>query len=175
VPRNVVLVGFSGTGKSQVGLALAGRLACSFFDTDDALVRRFGMPIGEVFRRHGEAAFREAEAEEVARACAGSGAVISLGGGAIVRDATFRAVRDGNLVVRLTASPETIFRRLTEARGAEERPMLAGERPLERIAALLAEREARYAEADRTVDTEGRSVEQVVDELLGIVRAPWPR
>jgi shikimate kinase len=101
--------------------------------------------------------------------------VISLGGGAIVADASFRVARDGNLLVRLTASPETIHRRLTEARGAEERPMLAGERPLDRIVALLREREARYAEADATVDTEGRTLEQVVEEVVRIVNAPWPR
>ncbi|HEY3078416.1 MAG TPA: shikimate kinase [Chloroflexota bacterium] len=175
MPRNVVLVGFSGTGKSQVGLALARRLDRPFVDTDEALVGRFGMAIGEVFRRYGEAAFREAEADEVARVCAGTGAVISLGGGAIVRDASLGLAREGNLVVRLAASPETILRRLTEARGAEERPMLSGERPLERITALLAEREARFSAADATIDTEGRTIEQVVDELMAVVQSPWPR
>ena len=169
-----MLVGFSGTGKSLVGRALAGRLGRCFVDTDEELVRRFGMPIGEVFRRHGEAAFRAAEADELARACGRQGAVLSVGGGAIVPDAGFRLAREGNLVVRLTASPETILRRLTEAPGAEERPMLAGERLLERITALLAAREARYAEADATVDTEGRTVEQVVDAIVPLVEARWP-
>jgi shikimate kinase len=175
VPRNVVLVGFSGTGKSRVGRALAERLGRAFVDTDERLVERFGMPIGEIFRRHGEAAFRAAEADEVARACRSRHAVIALGGGAIVRDESFRVARDRNLVVRLTARLETIHRRLSGAPGADERPMLAGERPLERIAALLAGREARYAEADVTLDTEGRTIAEVVDALLRIVEAPWPR
>jgi shikimate kinase len=175
VPGNVVLVGFSGTGKSHVGRELARRLGRPFVDTDQRLVERFGMPIGDVFRQQGEAAFRAAEAEEVAAACAGRDAVVALGGGAIVADDVFRAAREGNLVVRLTASLDTIYARLTSGPGAEERPMLAGDDPRGRMAALLASREARYAEADATVETDGRGVDQVVAEVERIVRAPWPR
>jgi shikimate kinase len=175
VPGNVVLVGFSGTGKSHVGRELARRLGRPFLDTDERLVERFGMPIAEVFRQRGEASFRAAESEEVAAACGGRDAVVALGGGAIVSDDSFRAAREGNLVVRLSASLDTIHARLTSAPGAEARPMLAGEDPRGRMAALLANRERRYAEADATVATDGRSVEQVVDEVARIVGAPWPR
>jgi shikimate kinase len=175
VPGNVVLVGFSGTGKSHVGRELARRLDRPFVDTDERLVERFGMPIGEVFRQHGEAAFRAAEAEEVAAACRRHDGVVALGGGAIMADDAFRAARDGNLVVRLSASLDTIYARLTSAPGAEERPMLAGDDPRGRMATLLANREGRYAEADATVETDGRSVEQVVDEVARIAGTPWPR
>ena len=61
MPDNVVLVGFMGAGKSRVGQALADRLGRPFVDTDERLVARLGTSIGEYFRRHGEAAFREAE------------------------------------------------------------------------------------------------------------------
>jgi shikimate kinase len=175
VPGNVVLVGFSGTGKSHVGRELARRLGRPFVDTDERLVERFGMPIADVFRERGEASFRAAEAEEVAAACGGHDAVVALGGGAIVADDSFRVAREGNLIVRLSASLDTIYARLTSAPGAEERPMLAGEEPRRRIAALLANREQRYAEADATVATDGRSVGQVVDEVARIAGAPWPR
>lgn len=171
----MVLVGFSGTGKSRVGRELAERLGRPFVDTDERLVERFGMPIGEVFRQRGEAAFRTAEAEEVAAACRGRDTVVALGGGAIVDDASFGAVRQGNLVVRLAASLDTVWERLTSAPGAEERPMLAGEDPRGRIAALMASREARYAEADATVVTDGCPASEVVDEVERIARATWPR
>jgi shikimate kinase len=175
VPGNVVLVGFSGTGKSHVGRELARRLGRPFVDTDQRLVERFGMPIGEVFRQQREAAFRAAEAEEVVAACGGRDAVVSLGGGAIVADGNFEIARERNLVVRLAASLDTIYARLTSAPGAEERPMLSGVDPRGRMAALRASREARYAEADATVETDGRSVEQIVEEIERIARAPWPR
>ena len=170
-----MLVGFSGTGKSRVGRELAARLGRAFVDTDERLVERFGTPIGEVFRQQGEAAFRAAEAEEVAAACRGRDAVVALGGGAIVADDSFAVAREGNLVVRLAASIDTVWERLTSAPGAEERPMLAGEDPRGRIAALLSSREPRYAEADVTVVTDGRGVGDVVDEIERIAGAPWPR
>jgi shikimate kinase len=84
VPGNVVLVGFMGAGKSRVGQALAVRLGRPFVDTDERLVARFGVSIGEYFRQHGEAVFRDAEGEAVAEACRGRSQVVSLGGGAVV-------------------------------------------------------------------------------------------
>ncbi len=166
MPDNVVLIGFSGSGKSSVGRLLASRLGWPFVDTDELLVNRFGRPIGHVFRDHGEAAFRAAEGEVVAAVCAGSRQVISLGGGAPVDPESRAKIGDQNLVIRLDASPGTIFRRLTASPGAEERPMLAGEDPFGRIKALLQARVGAYAIADLAIDTEQRTVEEVVDTIV---------
>ena len=168
---NVVLVGFMGAGKSRVGRALADRLGRPFVDTDERLVARFGMSIGDYFRQRGEAAFRAAESEAVAAACRAPDQVVSLGGGAIVRPANLTAARDGNLLVYLKASPETIWRRLTAEPGAEERPMLAGDDPRGRVAGLLREREPLYSQADVTIVTDDRSIDQLVDELARHVEA----
>jgi shikimate kinase len=175
VPGNVVLVGFSGTGKSSVGRRLAERLGRPFVDTDERLIARFGAPIGDVFRTHGEAVFRVAEAEEVRRACAANGLVVALGGGAIVADDSFEAARAGNLLVRLRAPIDVTYRRLVDAPGAEERPMLSGDRPKERMSSLLASREARYAQADVTIDTGELGVDDIVERIITLVEAPWPR
>jgi 3-dehydroquinate synthase len=171
VPGNVVLVGFMGAGKSRVGQALSERLGRPFVDTDERLVARFCMSIGDYFRRHGEAAFREAESEAVAEACRASGQVVSLGGGAVVRPQNLAEARAGNLLVYLKASPEAIWRRLAASPGAAERPMLAGDDPRGRIASLLREREPIYAQADVTVDTEARPFEQVVEEVARLAEA----
>lgn len=175
VPGNVVLVGFSGTGKSRVGQELAERLGWPFVDTDQRIVARFGCTISTVFREHGEQAFRQAEAEEVVSACALERRVIALGGGAIVRDASLAAARDRNLIVGLTAAPETIWHRLTQSPATEERPLLSGPDPRGRIERLLAERASRYAEADVTVVTDRREPSDIVDEILVLLRQPWPR
>lgn len=166
LPDNIILIGFSGTGKSSVGRTLAARLARPFVDTDVLLVRRFGKTIAEVFRDDGEAVFRAAEREVVAEACAGVHQVISLGGGAPVDPISRNIIRDRNWVVRLEASPETILHRLRTGPGAEERPMLAGPDPLGRIQSLLAAREDAYSIADVVVSTEGRSVDDVAAEIL---------
>jgi shikimate kinase len=169
VSNNVVLIGFSGTGKSAVGGALAARLGWPLVDTDARLVERFGCSIGDYFRARGEPAFRAAEAEEVARACAGERQVISVGGGAPVQN--WATIADGNTVVRLEASLETIWRRLNDMPGAEERPMLSGDDPRGRMARLLAEREPVYARAQLTVATDDISVDDAVERIVASMKA----
>ena len=171
MPGNVVLVGFMATGKSRVGRALAARLGRRFVDTDELLVARFGMSIGDYFRQAGEAAFRDAESDVLQASCGGRQQVVSLGGGAIVRPENLAAAKRGNLLVRLAASPETIYARLMAEPGAAERPMLAGADPKTRIAQLLAEREPIYSQARATVLTDGKSVDDIVEEIVALVDA----
>jgi shikimate kinase len=166
VPGNIVLIGFSGTGKSSVGHHLAGRLDWPFVDTDQIIVDRFAMPIAELFLRRGEAVFRAAERDVVAEACAGRNQVISVGGGAPVDPANQVCMRDGNYVVCLSASPETILRRLRTSPNAEERPMLAGGDPLSRVRTLLLARADAYAIANVVVDTENQTVDVIGLEIL---------
>ncbi len=170
MPGNVVLIGFSGSGKSAVGQLLAERLGWSFVDTDEAIVRRFGKSIAAIFREEGEAAFRAAERDVVALACADARQVISVGGGAPVDRGNRARLLDGNLVVRLEASPETILARLRAASGAEERPLLAGDDPLSRIRSLRAARVEAYAIAHHVVETEGRTPPDVAREVSEVVR-----
>ncbi|TAK23154.1 MAG: shikimate kinase [Chloroflexota bacterium] len=168
--RNIVLVGISGSGKSTIGRALAARLGRRFVDTDEVIMSRFGMPIGDVFSSLGESVFREAESEAVVAACAGDDQVVSLGGGAIVKDESFTVAQDGNLLVRLSVSAEEAVRRLTSSPGTEERPMLRGGDPIARLADMLAAREARYAQADITIDTERRGVNEIVSVIVAAAR-----
>jgi shikimate kinase len=166
VPDNVVLIGFSGTGKSSIGRVLAERLGWPLVDTDDLIVRRFEKCIAAIFREDGEAVFRAAERDAVATACAGRHQVISLGGGAPVALENRAKIRDKNWVVRLEASPEVILHRLRTSPGAEERPMLAGADPLGRIRSLLAARADAYGIADFAVDTAERSIDEVAATII---------
>ena len=155
MPDNVVLLGFSATGKSSIGRLLAAKQGWPFIDTDELIVQQVGKSIAAIFRDDGEVAFRAAESEAVAAACAGSRRIVSLGGGAPIDPASRERIRDGNWVVRLEASPETILHRLRTNPGAEERPMLIGSDPLGRIRTLLAARAEAFAIADFAVDTDG--------------------
>jgi shikimate kinase len=167
VPDNLILIGFSGTGKSTVARRLAARLGWSLVDTDGDIVKRFGKSIAQVFRDVGEPTFRAAERDAVVTRCRGAHQVISVGGGAPVDPVGRAAICDGNIVVRLDATPETILRRLREGPNAEERPMVAGPDPLGRIRSLLGARSDAYAIADFSVDTENRAPDVVVDDVLG--------
>lgn len=165
MPDNLVLIGFSGTGKSTVARGLARRLGRPLVDVDAEIVRYFGKSIAAVFASDGEARFREVERQIVERVLTGRRQVVSLGGGATVDPVSRALVREGNVVIRLDASPETILGRLRGGTGAEERPMLRNENPLLRITALLDARKDAYAIADVTVNTDGKTPRVVVDEI----------
>jgi len=167
---NLVITGFSGTGKSIVAKELANRLNWGFRDTDDEIVKRAGKPIAEIFRHDGEVKFRELEREAIIKACEQKQLVISIGGGAIVDPENYDLLTETGLIICLEAKPETIYERLfREAAGSPEtevRPLLAVENPMERIRQLKATRQSHYAKADWTIHTDCLSIREVVQEII---------
>lgn len=154
--RNIVLIGFMGTGKSTVGRRLARSLRRQFVDTDREVERRSGMGIADLFALGGETAFRDIEADVVRDLSRRRGGVIATGGGTLLRPANRAALGD-SIIVALTATPEAILNRTRR----HPRPLLSGADPLTRIRALLVEREAIYANADLTIDTSDLSTDEV--------------
>ncbi len=64
--RNLILIGYRGTGKTTVALSLARRLGRRFVDGDVEIERRAGKTIAEIFAQDGEPAFRDMEAALIA-------------------------------------------------------------------------------------------------------------
>lgn len=143
----VSLVGLPGVGKSTVGRRLAKQLGLRFIDCDSVLERRIGEPIASFFERFGEAAFRDAEQEllrEIVEGSASEGAVIATGGGAVLREANRRLLRDRTTCVWLDARPEALLERLGRN---NRRPLLRVADPRARLMELASQRETWYAEA----------------------------
>jgi 3-dehydroquinate synthase len=172
-PLRIVLTGFSGTGKSVIARLVAERLDWQIIDTDDLVENVAGRPIPEIFEHDGEPRFRELEANAVRDACTREKAVVSVGGGAVLRSDNRRLLADGGFIVCLEARPKTIVSRLRGGAGDNplDRPLLVGPDPLDRIRELKAARQAYYALADHTVHTDDLSPEQVA---TGVLRA-WRR
>ncbi|WP_287021826.1 shikimate kinase [Cohnella sp.] len=166
-PRNVILVGFMGTGKSTVSRLLAGRLGWERIDTDDEVVRQAGKTIPDIFAEEGEAAFRDWESRVLQEVLARSRHIVATGGGAVLREENRRLMLAGGWVVALTADRETLLRRVTEAdpAGTGARPLLKGD-AAERIDRLLRTRRHAYDFAHATVDTSGRTPAEVAELLL---------
>lgn len=164
--RNIILTGFMATGKSSVGPRLASRLGCAFVDLDTWIEAEAGMSVPQIFASQGEGAFRELEASMVERVASRTGCVIATGGGAIVNARNLEVLKRSGVLIALTADPETILSRLG---GGEDRPMLRGGDSQERIRLLLEERASAYAQADLTVDTSDRTVDEVVDHLVALL------
>lgn len=155
---NIYLIGFSGTGKSNSGRQAAGALGWEFFEMDDEIEVAAGKKIPEIFEQDGEERFREIETEVLRRAAARGQLVVSTGGGVPTREENRHLMKETGFVICLTASPETISARLSASagrRGRALRPLLGSEAPVDRVRALLAEREDAYASADGQINTEG--------------------
>ena len=167
--RNIILVGFMGSGKSSVGRALNRRCGWPRVDADDAIVSRAGKPIAGIFRDSGEEAFRELERTVMKDLCGESGRIISGGGGSFIDDENRRVMLEGGTVFYLSARPETIHRRVTRGNpNAPARPLLAGRDPLERIKDLLAQRAPAYSQAHHTIETDQLTPGQVAEAILKI-------
>jgi 3-dehydroquinate synthase len=166
---NLVITGFSGTGKSLVAKEVARKLNWDFLDTDGEIVKQAGKPIAEIFRQEGEVRFRELEREVIQKACQRKKTVIAIGGGAIVDPQNYELLARTGLIVCLEAKPETIYERLFREAACspktEVRPLLAVDNPLERIRQLKASRQPYYAKADWTIHTDGLSISEVAKEV----------
>ena len=162
---NLVLVGFSCSGKTTLGRNLARRLRLRFVDTDRLIEEMAGRSIPEIFRAGGEAAFRAYEREAIARIMAETQQVVSTGGGAFVDPESRHRLRDGNLVIHLQVQPETVVDRLRNSKSGRPRPMLDAPDPLARVRQLMAERREAYAMAHVTIGVDNRSRYELVGEL----------
>lgn len=160
--ETIILVGFMGTGKSTVGRILADRLGWAFTDSDRFIEREQGMPIPDIFRERGEAAFRALETDAIKRLVRMRRRVIATGGGAVLAAENRKAMLAGGLVVALKARPETIVHRVG---GGVDRPLLAGD-VQNNVRRLYNERRNAYDFANLTVQTDGLSATDVAEVIL---------
>ena len=160
--KNVVLVGFMGTGKTAVGKVLARRLGMKFVDMDDAIEVREGMKISDIFEKKGEPYFRSVEKAAVNDISSQSGLVVAAGGGAVIDEENIRNFKSGGVIFCLVATPDRIFER---TKGHIHRPLLNVSDPKEKISELLAKRAQYYARADYRIDTTDLTVDGVVDKI----------
>jgi shikimate kinase len=142
----IYLVGFMGCGKSTLGRALAGELGWSFFDLDDEIERREGLPIAEIFEMRGEISFREAEnaalRERIKAVQTGRPQVISLGGGTYLPPENFDLISNHGVTIWLDVPLDVIVRRVE---GLAHRPLA---RNPDRLKELYELRRPGYARAD---------------------------
>ena len=170
----IVLIGFSGTGKSTVARGLNARLGWPVRDIDALIEERLGRSIPDIFSQDGEEFFRTIEGSIMREVLSADHVVVATGGGAVVADEWWSAEllrQPRTLVVALDARPTTILDRLRAQAAIEgdrvERPMIAGADPLGRITALKQSRQPVYDRADLTLAVDSTEPVDVVEEILG--------
>ena len=122
------------------------------------------MPIRQFFDAEGEASFRNIEERVIDELSGAANAVLSTGGGAILRAANRDRLHDRGTVIYLRSSPEALYRRL---KNDTKRPLLQVADPLKRLRALYAERDPLYREcAHFVIDTHGSSLSMLVNRIM---------
>ncbi len=161
---NIVLCGMMGVGKSSVGIRIAELTKWRWYDTDIVITDRFGR-ISDLFEYYGEAHFRSLETEIVRELADRDELVISTGGGLILKPENSELLKRNGKIFFLRASFETL---LTRVRADETRPLLKDTgKTAERLEELLAWRTPIYeAVADFIVDTDGKTVDDVAQEIV---------
>lgn len=154
---NIVITGFMGTGKTTVGKRVAARLGRRFVDTDALIAKRTGMSVARIFAEQGEPAFRALERALVLELARLSRLVIATGGGMLVDAENRERMLESGFVVCLQAAPETIAARL---RRNSDRPLAANWQQ------LLEARAQAYAAIPEQIDTEGKTADQVAEEII---------
>ncbi|MDO5416600.1 MAG: shikimate kinase [Lachnospiraceae bacterium] len=162
--KHIFLIGFMGAGKSTVAAKLKELLQVRQLEMDQVIVEQKKMPIAEIFEKHGEAYFRDLETGLLLALQQEKQAVISCGGGVVVREENVRSMKENGRIVLLTAEPETIYSRV---RYSKERPILNQNMSVDFIRELMEKRRTLYeAAADITVSTDGKSAAEISREIL---------
>lgn len=164
--RNIVLVGFMGTGKTSTGRLLAAMLGRQFVDVDSEIEAAAGLTVPAMFDRS-EAFFREQEKRMIAKVSRRANSVISTGGGAVKDPENIARLRENGILVCLKASPATIIRRLAHD---TTRPLLNRPDRQEAVTSLLAERAPLYRQAEVQIDTDALSARDAAEAIVAWLR-----
>jgi shikimate kinase len=167
ISKNIVLFGFMGTGKSSVGKILAERLNMSFLEMDEIIEKEERMSIEEIFKKYGEAYFRELERNLVERISKIRGYVISTGGGVVLNESNVRLLGINGILISLMAKEEIIYERVKKE---THRPLLKGGDVLKKIKEILDYRRPFYEKAGYCIDTSNKSKEEVAQEIIDYLK-----
>lgn len=165
--RNIVLVGFMGTGKTTIGGLIAQKLNVRYIHTDGLIEEKEGISINDIFSKKGEPYFRKLEKEIIKALSEEQNSVIDAGGGVVIDASNVENLKKNGLIFCLNATPEEILKRTEKY---THRPLLDIDDPLAEIKRLLEERKDYYKRADYQIDTTGRTPAEVSKEIIGIYK-----
>lgn len=167
--QNIVLIGFMGTGKTTVANALKRRFGMEIIEMDQIIAEREGMTIPEIFEKHGEAYFRDAETDLLIELQERKNVIISCGGGTPLREKNVAEMKKNGRVVLLTATPETVFNRVKDS---HDRPLIEQNKNVGFIEEMMEQRRPKYeAAADIIIYTDQKSASEICEEIAAKVCA----
>lgn len=165
---NIFLIGFMGCGKSTAARYINRYYDMEYIEMDKQIEEEQGLSISEIFAKRGEECFRRLETELLEKLQSSSGRVVSCGGGTAMREGNVELMRKQGKIVLLTASPETVYKRV---KNTHNRPLLEGNMNEAYIRNLMDGRMPLYeAAADIVVETDRKGVSEICREIMEKVR-----
>jgi shikimate kinase len=162
------LIGFMGVGKTTIGKQIAAFNKVVFIDTDSQIEKETSKSIKEIFETDGEIAFRKLETDTIRSI--DRKAIIACGGGLPAHNNNIEYLKHKGTVIFLKASTETLIKRLEKNKN--KRPLiskLTNDKLLEFIRKILKEREETYKQADYTIETDNKTVKEVLREINSLL------
>lgn len=165
---NLVLIGFMGAGKSTVSGYFSRMFAMDVVEMDEIIAGREGMSISDIFETRGEEYFRDCETNLLIEMQSRKNVIISCGGGVPMRERNVAEMKKNGRVILLTADPETILERV---RDDHSRPLLENNKNVDFIRAFMEKRREKYeAASDIIIRTDGKTVEEIGEEIISRLR-----
>lgn len=167
--RNIILIGYMGSGKSTVGRKAAKAVEYNFLDTDALIEKEEGMTISRLFEEKGEPYFREKETETIRKLIAEpKGNIIATGGGLPMKEGNAELLKELGTVIYLKAETDTLLKRLS---GDNARPLLKNGDLREKIETMLAIRGPVYeATADLVLQTDNMSFYEIICQIEKLLK-----
>ena len=166
--KNIAFIGMMGCGKTTISRMLSEFLPdYSYIDIDEEIEKNTGKKISEIFLKFGEPHFRMLESEKIKRVCENENQIISLGGGAFENPKTRQLLDENSLTIYLQAAPQEIYNRIKEE---VHRPLLRKNFSVEKITDILNKRKKNYEKANKIIDTNGKTPDNIVREILEFVK-----
>lgn len=160
---HIFLVGFMGSGKTTTGKKLSKKINIKFYDTDEAIVKKDGRQISNIFKESGEGYFRRLESL-ILRELPDERMVISCGGGMAIRQENVDIMKEVGQIVYLSATPQVILERVKKS---NKRPILEGNKNIEFISELMSKRVPYYEKAaDIKINCDDKSADEVTESII---------
>ena len=166
--NHIFLIGFMGSGKSTVAKYLSSVYQMKQIEMDAQIEKDEGRSISSIFEKEGEEYFRTLETELLKNLDSEKTFVVSCGGGVAVKEENVREMKAKGRIVFLTVQPETVYKRV---KNSHNRPLLEGNMNISYIKELMEKRREFYEKAaDFQVKTDGRTAEEIGEEIMKEIR-----
>ncbi len=164
--KNIVLIGMSGVGKTEIGKVLSEAMSKSFCDTDDLIEKKENLSIREIFDKKGEGYFRDVEHHIVNQLSEKEDYIISTGGGVVLREENIKELRKNGYIILLMGKIDTIIENLNRSKVV--RPLLKESQDLyKKVENLFKEREHLYLiSSDIIINVDNKKPSEISKEIL---------